>query len=145
MRAGLRLIFAALLFGAANGAQPTVVPDGFTIAVGGDMIGPLHPIDETLDPGFTQVASLFRRADLGFANQEGSILDLGSLAVYPAAETGGGFPQQPSQMAKGLRQMGLTIVSKANNHATDFGAEGLVATLRNLQDAGLAEAGAGMS
>ena len=37
------------------------------------------------------------------------------------------------------------MVSKANNHATDWGAEGLVATLASLRAAGVAEAGAGMT
>ncbi len=40
--------------------------------------------------------------------------------------------------------MGVTLVSKANNHATDWGAEGLVQTLRSLAAAGIAEAGAGL-
>jgi poly-gamma-glutamate synthesis protein (capsule biosynthesis protein) len=39
--------------------------------------------------------------------------------------------------------MGITIVSKANNHATDYGTEGLVATMRALKTAGIAYAGAG--
>jgi poly-gamma-glutamate synthesis protein (capsule biosynthesis protein) len=48
-------------------------------------------------------------------------------------------------VAKDLRSLGITIVSKANNHATDWGTEGLVATLASLRAAGVAAAGAGMT
>jgi len=90
------------------------------------------------------VAALFRNADVGFANQEGSIFDLATFPGFPAAENGGGYPLQPPTAAKAMRAMGLSLVSKANNHATDWGAEGLVQTLQSLAAAGIAEAGAGL-
>ncbi|MFW7270199.1 CapA family protein [Gluconacetobacter sp. Hr-1-5] len=139
------LVLSLFLAGAARAAERPGVPDGFTVALGGDMIGPYHPLPDERDTGFARIADLFRKADLGFANQEGSMLDLAGFAGYPAAETGGGYPRQSSSMAGALRGMGLTIVSKANNHATDYGTEGLVATLDALRKAGLAEAGAGLS
>jgi poly-gamma-glutamate capsule biosynthesis protein CapA/YwtB (metallophosphatase superfamily) len=146
MKRWISLMFAVLLAGpCAAAAQPAGVPDGFTVALGGDMIGPYHPLPGPEDIGFARIADLFRKADLGFANQEGSLLDVAAFAGYPAAETGGGYVQQSPDMAKAMRGMGLTIVSKANNHATDYGTEGLVATLGALKDAGLAQAGAGMS
>jgi poly-gamma-glutamate capsule biosynthesis protein CapA/YwtB (metallophosphatase superfamily) len=144
MKPWLPLVFAVGLAGAAT-AQPAGVPDGFTVAMGGDMIGAFHSLPGPEDKGFAQVSALFRQADLGFANQEGSILEIATFKGYPAAETGGGFPQQTPEMAGQLKAMGLTIVAKANNHATDFGTEGLVATLENLKQGGLAQAGAGMS
>lgn len=142
-----KLIFAsmfslALLSPARASSGP---PDGFTVALGGDMIGPYHPLPGPEDTSFGRIADLFRKADLGFANQEGSILDLAQFTGFPAAETGGGYLQQLPEMASAMRSMGLTIVSKANNHATDFGTEGLVTTLKYLKDAGVAQAGAGVS
>ena len=41
--------------------------------------------------------------------------------------------------------MGINIVSMANNHAGDWGEEGLIATLATVDAAGLVEAGAGAS
>ena len=120
-------------------------PDGFTFAAGGDMIGPYHAFPDPADTEFDHVATLFRAADLGFANQEGSIFDLETFAGFPAAENGGGYPQQKPAAALGIKSFGITIVSKANNHATDWGAEGLVATLHSLDAAGIAQAGSGMS
>lgn len=136
-------LLAALL--AAALASAPAVPDGFTFVAGGDMIGPYHAFPDASDKGFAAVAALFRGADLGFANQEGSIFDLATFPGYPAAETGGGYPLQPAAAAGDIKAMGVGVVSKANNHATDYGVEGLVATLGSLRAAGLAEAGAGMS
>jgi poly-gamma-glutamate synthesis protein (capsule biosynthesis protein) len=130
---------------AAVSAPDTGVPEGFVFTAGGDMIGPYHPIDADKDPGFQAVAGLFQHADLGFANQEGSIFDLETFPGYPAAETGGGYPLQRAAMAAQIKAMGVGLVSKANNHATDWGAEGLAATLRTLAAAGVVQGGAGLS
>lgn len=133
---------AALLIASPVLAAP---PDGFTFAAGGDMIGPYHPMPGPEDAGFQAVAGLLRKADLGYANQEGSIFDLETFVGFPAAETGGGFPLQPAAMAKDIKALGVGVVSKANNHPTDYGVEGLIATLASLKAAGLPQAGAGMS
>jgi poly-gamma-glutamate capsule biosynthesis protein CapA/YwtB (metallophosphatase superfamily) len=121
------------------------VPDGFTFVAGGDMIGPDHSLKGTPHPGFEQIADLFRHADLGFANQEGSIFDLKKFTGYPSAENGGGYPVYPVETAEALRAAAIRVVSKANNHAIDWGHEGLVATLNTLAAAGIAQAGAGLS
>jgi poly-gamma-glutamate capsule biosynthesis protein CapA/YwtB (metallophosphatase superfamily) len=142
--AGLAL--GAALLAAPCAAQPAAgVPDGFTFVAGGDMIGPYHPFPGADDAGFAQVAALFRHADVGFANQEGSIFDVAAFAGWPAAENGGGYPLQPPSTAVEMKAAGIGLVSKANNHATDFGTEGLVATLKSLADAGIAQGGAGLS
>lgn len=130
----------------AAGPRPiNSVPDGFTFAAGGDMIGPYHAFPDSNDEGFLRVVSLLKSADLTFANQEGSIFDLETFQGYPAAENGGGYPQQRSAAAQGIKGIGISVVSKANNHATDWGAEGLVATLHSLAAAGVVQAGSGLS
>ena len=105
-------------------AANLAVPDGFTFAAGGDMIGPYRVLPAKPDPGFAQAVVLFKSADLGFANQEGSIFDLKTFPGTPAAENGGGYPLQPSSFARDLKSIGIGMVSKANNHATDWGTEG---------------------
>ena len=140
-------ILGAVLMAApvsAVAGDPPAPPESFTFTAGGDMIGPYHPLVVD-DPAFRPVAALFRGADLGFSNQEGSIFDLETFAGYPAAENGGGYPQQPAAAARAIRAMGIALVSKANNHATDWGADGLAATLQSLNAAGIVEAGAGLS
>jgi len=134
-------------------ALPSSAPAGdaaaggstITIALGGDLIGPIHPMNRAGDPRLQAVARLFLDADVGFANQENSVFDLGSFTGHPAAETGGGYPLRVSAHARDAKDMGLSMVSVANNHATDFGPEGLIATLKSLSAAGLVYGGAGLS
>jgi poly-gamma-glutamate synthesis protein (capsule biosynthesis protein) len=137
------------VFGGAQIASrvPTnTVPDGFTFAAGGDLLGPYHALEGVNDPTFTNgVVPLFKNADVGFANQEGSIFDLAAFPGWPAAENGGGTPLAPPAVARDLKAIGITMVSKANNHATDWGDAGLLATLQSLKAAGIAFAGGGSS
>lgn len=140
--------FLVTLSGAAQlpeGPSAGPVPDGFTFAAGGDAIGPDHSLEGAKHPGFEQIAELFRKSDLGFVNQEGSIFDLRTFRGYPSAENGGGYPVYPVATAKVLRDAGIRVVSKANNHVIDWGPEGLVATLKVLAAAGIAQAGSGLS
>ena len=118
------------------------VPDGFTFTAAGDLISP-KPFDLAKDAALARVAELFQHADLGFANQEGAIFDIHAFKGWPAAENGGGIPVSTIETARNLRSMGISIVSKANNHATDWGAEGLSATLSSLAAAGIIQAGSG--
>jgi poly-gamma-glutamate synthesis protein (capsule biosynthesis protein) len=118
------------------------VRDGFTFAAAGDLISP-KPFDLAKDASIARIAALFQHADLGFANQEGAIFDLPNFGGWPAAENGGGIPVSPPEVARNLRSMGISIVSKANNHATDWGSEGLKATLSTLAAAGVIQAGSG--
>jgi poly-gamma-glutamate capsule biosynthesis protein CapA/YwtB (metallophosphatase superfamily) len=136
------LVFLVALPAARAGEAP---PDGFTFAAGGDIIGPRGPLNEALQTDFRQIADLFRGADLGIANLEGAVFDLSTFDGYPAAENGGGYPLYPMTLLGELRDMGITLVAKANNHATDWGVEGLVATLQSQAAAGVAQAGTGMS
>lgn len=139
-------LFTLLLVAGAGSAQAAPhVKNGFTFAAGGDLIGPNQAVDVDSDPHLVAVAKHFRDADLGFANMEGSLFNLPTFKGWQAAETGGGYPLGPAVVAKDLRTLGITVVSKANNHATDWGTEGLVATLASLRAAGIAEAGAGMT
>ncbi|WEK00231.1 MAG: CapA family protein [Candidatus Sphingomonas phytovorans] len=148
---GCRLAIAGLgglLVAAAPALARSVPAEGsatIRVALGGDLIGPLHPMNRLTDRAFAEVAELFRTADIGFANQENSVFDLKGFMGYPAAENGGGQPLRYASHARDMKDMGLSLVSVANNHATDFGPEGLTATLRNLSAAGIVAGGAGLS
>jgi poly-gamma-glutamate capsule biosynthesis protein CapA/YwtB (metallophosphatase superfamily) len=137
---GLSLAAGMPVSHAASGVE-----DGFSFAAGGDLIGPNQTLEGASDPKLAAVARHFRDADLGFANMEGSLFDLAGFRGWQAAENGGGYPIAPAAVARDLRSLGITVVSKANNHGTDWGTEGLVATLQSLRAAGVAEAGAGMT
>lgn len=142
-RAGLLALLLATLVPVSRAALQ--VENGFSFAAGGDLIGPNRTLEGAPDPGLAAVARHLRDADLGFANMEGSLFDLAGFGGWQAAENGGGYPIAPAVVAADLKSLGITVVSKANNHATDWGTEGLVATLESLRSAGVAQAGAGMT
>jgi poly-gamma-glutamate capsule biosynthesis protein CapA/YwtB (metallophosphatase superfamily) len=122
---------------------PSSLKDGFTFAAVGDLIGPGRPVVALKDPELEKVSAILQHADVAFANNEGGIFDLRSFTGYPAAENGGGDPVGVADVAKDLREMGIRMVSKANNHATDWGIAGLQATERVLDEAGIVHAGSG--
>ena len=122
---------------------PCTIQDGFTFAAVGDLIGPDRPQLALADPGLAGAVKILKQADHGFANQEGSIFDFNSFKGTPAAENGGGIPLGIPAVARDLKNMGIDMVSKANNHATDWGLEGLAETERVLDAAGIAHAGSG--
>jgi poly-gamma-glutamate synthesis protein (capsule biosynthesis protein) len=139
------LVAVSLATQALSSQLPLQVENGFSFAAGGDLIGPNDTLAGAADGRLQAVARHFRDADLGFANMEGSLFDLAGFRGWQAPETGGGYQIAPAAVAADLRSLGITVVSKANNHATDWGAEGLVATLASLRAAGVAEAGAGIT
>lgn len=86
---------------------------------------------------FERVRALLAGADLRVGNLEGTLTDAGT--PLPKRYQ---FATAPA-LAPGLRAGGFDVVSLANNHATDFGLEGLARTLRALDEAGVAHVGAG--
>lgn len=118
----------------------TTVDDGFTIAVVGDIIISF-PLDHMMDdPGFRAVMELTQGADATTGNLEVNIIDGRTFR----GSAGGGFGAEP-EVAEWIKEMGFDIVSRPNNHADDFGPEGLVETSRHLDRAGLQYAGYGDS
>jgi poly-gamma-glutamate capsule biosynthesis protein CapA/YwtB (metallophosphatase superfamily) len=86
---------------------------------------------------FAGVRSEFASADVLVGNLECSI-------------TTGGNPQPksftfaaPAEAARALALSGFTLLSLANNHAMDFGTQGLIDTRKTLQEHGIATVGAG--
>jgi poly-gamma-glutamate capsule biosynthesis protein CapA/YwtB (metallophosphatase superfamily) len=51
----------------------------------------------------------------------------------------------PTEMARHLREIGVDVVSLANNHALDHGTDGLLSTISSLDRAGVRHAGGGLT
>ncbi len=122
----------------------THLPDGFTLAAVGDLIT-TRPLAQTLpnDPGFAAVIKILRDADTAYGNFETTAIDLGRFAgqSYPGGDD---WPlAAPPAVARDLRSLGFDFVSRANNHAMDYGIEGMRETSRWLEDAGIVYAGIG--
>jgi poly-gamma-glutamate synthesis protein (capsule biosynthesis protein) len=122
----------------------TRVPDGFTLAAVGDLIT-THPLAQTLpaDPDFAAVVKVLRDADAAYGNFETTAVDLARFTgqSYPGDDD---WPlAAPPSVVRDLRALGFDLVSRANNHAMDYGIEGMRETSRWLDEAGIVYAGIG--
>ena len=115
----------------------TSVRDGFTIAAVGDLIL-AYPQNENQDPAFRSVVKILQDADVTAGNYEGNIIDGRSFT----GTGGGGFAGVP-EVAGDLKTMGVDLVARSNNHAGEYGYEGMLETNRWLDRAGVVYAGAG--
>ena len=113
--------------------------DTFTLALAGDSII-TRQVRVDRDPGFLKLVELVRGADAAFTNFEMLLHD---FEPAPAVESGGTWMRGDPQLAKELAWMGFDMVSRANNHAGDYGVEGQRLTTKYLADAGLVQAGVG--
>ena len=93
------------------------------------------------DYPFAHVRNLLNGADVVFGNLEGPLTDAGE----PERDKRYVFRSPPAQVAPALAAAGFNVVSLANNHAMDYGVEGLQQTLLALSAAGIEHAGAGMN
>jgi poly-gamma-glutamate synthesis protein (capsule biosynthesis protein) len=119
-------------------AQPR---DPLTLALTGDSIimQRLHVYKE---PEFTKLFDLIRGADAAFTNLETLFHD---YEAPPAHESGGTWMRTDPPILKELVWAGFDLVSRANNHAGDFGPLGAQITSKYVREAGLVEAGVGNS
>lgn len=127
----------------ASQTPRTSSPD-VTFAIGGDLLGPYQPVSQLKSPGFEAVKAILNQADASFANFEASAFDLRTFEGWPASQNGGGTPLFPPASIADVSGW-IDAVSVANNHSTDWGLEGMLATRKTLRDAGIATAGSGTS
>src|SRR5205814_6644039 len=116
------------------------VADGFTLATAGDNLA-ARPVSQT--PGFAPVGKIVRDGDAAFGNFEGTAIDLTRTPAVPQAEFGGVWIIGTPAVASDLKAIGFDVMSRANNHATDWGLEGMRQTSRALDEAGIVHAGVG--
>ena len=115
--------------------------DIFTMALTGDAII-TRKLSVYNEPSFLEMIKLIRSADVAFTNFEMLLHD---YEPYPMHKSGGTYMRAEPSMAKELVWAGFDIVSTANNHTGDYGAEGMRLTLKYLNEYGLVNAGAGES
>ena len=122
---------------------PTPAPQWpLTLAAVGDImlgrsISYYLPQDAPNGP-FAGVSELLTATDITVANLEVALTDRG----FPEAK-GYTFRAPALPSAKRLREAGFDVLSLANNHILDYGAEGLADSLRALRQHGMAGVGAG--
>lgn len=132
------LFILTLLFGFLF-IQPRVI----TVSLVGDILldrGVESVIsDKGLDYPYQNVKGLLKKSGIVMGNLECTLSKGGTPVLKDRYLT---FQADPENAAK-LRKAGFTVLNLANNHAMDFGSEGLLQTLEALQVNNLSWAGAG--
>ena len=115
-----------------------------TIALAGDTMlgrGVARALTESRWPLVApEVAEIAAEADLFVVNLECCISRRGARWPDPDKPF---FFRAPPEAAQMLAELGIDCVTLANNHALDYGAEGLLDTLEHLAAAGVGWVGAG--
>ena len=133
---------AAQLAPAATGGSSDV---SWSLAATGDTVITRRVSVYETDPAFRNLVAIIRRADAGFTNLEISLFRMADFTGYPQAESGGIWFVGPPEAAQDLKWMGFSLFNRANNHATEYGVEGMIETDRLLDSLSLVHAGSGMS
>lgn len=135
--------FDATATKAANSAATTGNEAELVISAVGDIMldGTARPVmaEQGYDYPFAKMLPYFSGAHIVFGNVEGPLTDRGA----PEQDKTFVFRSPPSKVSAALRTAGFNVVSLANNHSLDYGAEGLVQTIEALDAAGIRHAGAG--
>jgi hypothetical protein len=113
----------------------------FTLVGAGDCII-TRRVSEVTHPDFRALVELLRGADCAWGNCEIVVGKGGEL--HPAWKDGDPHVCGDPWTADELRWMGFTLMGTANNHTVDYGEQGLLSTLENLDRVGIAHAGSGL-
>ena len=119
--------------------KPSSVKGDFVLVTIGDLLYS-HPVADRQDPEMQKVFQLIRHGDVTIGNREGVIFDMKTFKGHGADD---GLLWGEPTVAKDMKAIGVTMVSVANNHSTDWGYEGLKASDQLLDEAGIVHAGGG--
>ncbi len=97
------------------------------------------------EPRFARVLELIDAASVTYGNLETVIYDPQTFTGSPHSGAGDWVLSALPECASDLAAMGIEVLSRANNHALDWGVEGMRETRRHLDAAGLTHAGTGES
>ncbi len=86
------------------------------------------------------VAELLRSHECRFGNLETTVH---RREGYPAAFPGGGYSMADPLCLYDLNDYGFNLLNTANNHSMDYSCNGLLATIKYLDEKGIAHAGTG--
>jgi poly-gamma-glutamate capsule biosynthesis protein CapA/YwtB (metallophosphatase superfamily) len=119
------------------------VSDPFTLAMAGDCVVSRPMSGYLRDPGFAAVMEVMTSADVRYGNLETVIFDIDGFGGYPYSFDADWPLVSHPRVAEDLASLGFQVLSRANNHALDWGIEGMRETSRWLDAAGLVHAGTG--
>lgn len=138
--------FLMILIWGLVGQNALAGDDLSVIAVGDIMMGStgqrgILPPEDGRDL-FKNVSQYLNDGDIIFGNLEGPLLDEGESVKCRGEKMRYCFEfKTPTRYGLYLKQAGFTVLSIANNHTWDFGAEGVKSTLETLGTLGMAPSG----
>lgn len=145
------VVLPFLLTGCSNpGAEQAaavdkpVEPKKIRIAMVGDFLIHTPIIDSARDPrtGKYNFKDIFKETGQYLSRPDFTVANLETRFAGP--EKGYfGYPlfNCPAELAYDMKELGIDLVATANNHSMDMGKEGVIATLDNLDKAGLRHVG----
>jgi len=108
-------------------------------ALAGDLMLAARVSDCTA-PDFLELVAAMRSADVAAANLETLFHD---FEGYPAVHCGGSHVRADPSLVEEVKWLGFRMVSMANNHAGDYGTQGILAHIDHVAASGLVHAGLG--
>src|SRR5918996_6607643 len=132
-------LLATAALAAPHAQTPRADATAFSMALTGDSII-TRRLSVYAEPAFTKMIELIRGADAAFTNLEMLFHD---YEPYAMNESGGTYMRAEPALLKDLVWAGFDMVSRANNHTGDYGAEGMRLTTKHVAAAGLVQAGVG--
>lgn len=124
--------FSGITIQAVN--QTTILFTG-DIMLGRSVMGEAIDRNDYLYP-FRNVQSFLSDADITFGNLENAV-----IKNCPRQYKGSFSFCTTSEIAKGLQESGVDVVTLANNHSYNFGVDGFEETKKNLGDIGIKSVG----
>lgn len=106
----------------------------FTVVTVGDMLQ-MVPFSKIADPDIQYLVELMRTADLTLANNENTVVDHDTF-TGPIAHM-----EAPRTVADDWANMGIDIMTKANNHTWDAGDDGVWQDFHELTRVGIVHVG----
>jgi hypothetical protein len=119
--------------------KPASVRPGFTLTAIGELLYS-HPMAKSADTALQNVFRLLKAGDVAIGNQEAPFLD---MATFKGSGYGNSLLLGEAGIGKDEKALGFNLITLANNHALDWGTEGLLETRRLLTEAGIVPVGAG--
>ncbi len=106
---------------------------------GGDFLNKLPRSHRDWEHPFKEVAPIFAQANLRVGNLESP------LHAGPAPPKKRNLLHSPPESISALRYLGFDVLTLGNNHITDHGREGVIATKKTLNENGISCCGAGVN
>jgi poly-gamma-glutamate capsule biosynthesis protein CapA/YwtB (metallophosphatase superfamily) len=120
----------------AGGNTWNVVITGETMAV--------RPFSVHTEPEFLSIMKLLRESDVAYTHLEMNLGSSEELAWAARGAIGGaGYLIAEPRIAEDLKWAGIDIMSLAQNHSMDWGAAGMLSTIKACNKVGIAGAGTG--